>query len=691
MSSSGTKGSDNRTYYYDKNTGSTKVVDSGGKTVYSGGLNSPTPNNRNNSINGYRGYVDDRGGNQPSTADLLSGNFHENYITGNSLWVDDRVNNAQRAMIEANYYATQAGNASPYSSEQIQGAAGGGSAGWSYGTGGNDYAYVQPYQDGGQNFISPTQRTSKDGTTVEFRGYANEPTYGAYAQGTRSPQDMEYSWERTGGANELRAGTYQFNPQGAASAEARDITKKMQINQMAAAAAKKDEEEMTMRDYMSSYGQTPGWDANTGMVTIGGKQYQSGNIPGTYFDAGTGYHYVTDPTKFNSLLATGTPQQSVVQQPIMPPPEKEEEFQFMMPDLSMYDTSRYIGQLADAQRASRIAALDKARSNAMTALDTEQANIAPVYYDKRNQAAAQSDVGAMNFAQYMAARGIKGAAGAMPEIYRNASLQGQLGALDRQEASQLGAIERQRANVESGYASDVAAAEADIQSQAMQNAINQMNADREFAMQQAALEWEIKRANQERQKAAEDAARQDWLATIGRYADDYQAQINAVQNDGDPSNDWQIPYLQAARQNKISDLDAAAAKAAQQDFENQLALARLNKPSGGGSPYSTSSQIDDAWKVYQETGQVPPILQQYYPELTGGINKSASKDLMNHALNVMESNYSKAMQDGRTEYNFASYITYMQSQGAWDQMTPEDKQAVIKRANELSAKLVNNY
>ena len=58
----------------------------------------------------------------------------------------------------------------------------------------------------------------------------------------------------------------------------------------------------------------------------------------------------------------------------------------------------------------------------------------------------------MNFAQYMAARGIKGAAGAMPEIYRQAGLQGQIGALDRQEAANLAAIERQRSNVESGYA-----------------------------------------------------------------------------------------------------------------------------------------------------------------------------------------------------------------------------------------------
>ena len=126
--------------------------------------------------------------------------------------------------------------------------------------------------------------------------------------------------------------------------------------------------------------------------------------------------------------------------------------------------------------------------------------------------------------------------------------------------------------------------------QAMQNAINQYNAERDYMMKQAALEWEIKRANQERQKAAEDAARQEWLTTIGRYADDYQAQINAVQNDGDPSNDWQIPYLQAARQNKISDLEAAAAKAAQQDFENQLALARLNKSSGGGGGSSGTTK-----------------------------------------------------------------------------------------------------
>lgn len=152
-----------------------------------------------------------------------------------------------------------------------------------------------------------------------------------------------------------------------------------------------------------------------------------------------------------------------------------------------YDPNEYINQLKQAQLQSRIAALDKARTGALSALDTEKANVAPAYYDKRNQAAAASDVGAMNFAQYMAARGIKGAAGAMPEVYRQAGLQGQIGALDRQEAANLAAIENQKANINTGYESDVAAANADVEAQALQNYINQMNADRAYQLQQAQL------------------------------------------------------------------------------------------------------------------------------------------------------------------------------------------------------------
>lgn len=168
------------------------------------------------------------------------------------------------------------------------------------------------------------------------------------------------------------------------------------------------------------------------------------------YGKGTQIAPITPTTPVNPL-----PQQSVISQP-----DPMEEYRRMQDELKA------------AQRQSRIKGLDKARANALSALDTEQANVAPTYYNKRNQAAAASDVGAMNFANYMAARGIKGAAGAMPEIYRQAGLQSQIGALDQAEAQTMADIERQRAGINSAYEFDVAQANADVESQAMQNMID---------------------------------------------------------------------------------------------------------------------------------------------------------------------------------------------------------------------------
>ena len=67
----------------------------------------------------------------------------------------------------------------------------------------------------------------------------------------------------------------------------------------------------------------------------------------------------------------------------------------------------------------------------------------------------------------------------------------------------------------------------------------------------------------------------EFANTIGAYSNDYQAEINRVQGNNDASDDWKIPYLQAARQKKIQDMQSAQAAADQQAFENQLALDKL--------------------------------------------------------------------------------------------------------------------
>ena len=146
-----------------------------------------------------------------------------------------------------------------------------------------------------------------------------------------------------------------------------------------------------------------------------------------------------------------------------------------------------IEELKAAQLRQRIAALDKAKSNALSALADEEAGLKPQYYDAKNRAAAQSDIGALNFAQYMASRGVKGSQGGMPEIYRNAALQGQIGSLNRQEQAAYDQIARDRTRIQNAYEADRAAVAADIDAQGLQAYINQMNADRAFELQLAGL------------------------------------------------------------------------------------------------------------------------------------------------------------------------------------------------------------
>lgn len=179
------------------------------------------------------------------------------------------------------------------------------------------------------------------------------------------------------------------------------------------------------------------------------------------------------------------PQTTAPQTPAAPAPVVEPKPVAEEPPQPNYQD--LINQMIQAQRQSRISALQKSRDAALKNLAEQEAGIKPRYYDMRNQAAAQSDIGALNFAQYMAGRGIKGNAGGMPEIYRNAALQSNIGNLNRQEQAAYDAIARNRTGIQNAYESDVAAAHADLDTQGLQAYINQMNADRAFGLQEAGL------------------------------------------------------------------------------------------------------------------------------------------------------------------------------------------------------------
>lgn len=300
---------------------------------------------------------------------------------------------------------------------------------------------------------------------------------------------------------------------------------------------------------------------------------------------------------------------------------------------SMYD------QLYETQRRQQIAALKSAFESAtgglktslnsnLAGLDTAQAGIGDAYQVKRNQTAAQSDVGAMNFAQYMAARGIKGSAGGMPEIYRNSALQGSLGALNQAEARENADIDRQRATLRENFntqldtlnnkfLSDSTAVGAQIDAAATKSKIDAMKEDSAKATAQTAADKEA------------------WVDTLGAYSDNYQAEIDRLQglvDSGDNSQAWKIPYLRAARQSKIASQEQAQSAANQQQFENDLALQKLEQSrqsaSSGGSGGSSSSKS----KTYTQLDSDMQDIRSRNVDINGNLTPKGEAALYNYAI-----------------------------------------------------------
>ncbi len=83
---------------------------------------------------------------------------------------------------------------------------------------------------------------------------------------------------------------------------------------------------------------------------------------------------------------------------------------------------------------------------------------------------------------------------------------------------------------------------------------------------------------------------------------DYQAEINNVRNDGDPSNDWKADKLQGWRNEKLLAQEAAALKAAKTSYSGG------GGKSGGGKPNLTAAQ---ALAAYDDGITSPEVISAY--------------------------------------------------------------------------------
>lgn len=297
----------------------------------------------------------------------------------------------------------------------------------------------------------------------------------------------------------------------------------------------------------------------------------------------------TRPPEADRGVKIAQPQQPIAQ-PIQAP----------QPIMPTYDATQDIRALSEARKQAQISGLQKRYEQARGEIGERRAVMPQEYREQRRQASVQSKLGAKNFGEFLAARGLarSGEAG-QARLMQTQALQGQLGAIGLQEQAEMDRLARQEQQLGQAYRSDIGLAEAGVEADMMQQLINarqqqeavaraerirQEDIARQTGIRQEDIareqeRYDYTRGLQEQQRAMEledraralqDYERQQYAQSIAGLGSemDYAQQIMNVQNDGDPTNDWQIPLLQQERQRKVAGIQAAETKA-RQDMINQ--------------------------------------------------------------------------------------------------------------------------
>ena len=191
--------------------------------------------------------------------------------------------------------------------------------------------------------------------------------------------------------------------------------------------------------------------------------------------------------------------------------------------------------IVDARKQAAVDAFKSAFQQTSGRLTAEQEALTPRFREERAGIGTQDTMSRARTEKGLAGLGLSGA-GAAPQsdLAQTAITQGAMSQSRGLEQQLRADIERRITEAQQLRDQGIAGAESDAEIMALQNQLNQL--------EKAELDAKI----------AEEQAKSDYLTTIGQFAGDFMAEIQRVQNDGDPSNDWQIPFLQAARQEKIA-------------------------------------------------------------------------------------------------------------------------------------------
>lgn len=197
----------------------------------------------------------------------------------------------------------------------------------------------------------------------------------------------------------------------------------------------------------------------------------------------------------------------------------------------------------------------------------------------------------MNAPQALNAMGYTGGAAESSLLALDATYQNNRNALEANRNDTLGQIRQNANQIQTSGNADLAELSA--------NYYNQMAQRQAQVQQQAQAQSNWDKQYQTQQSESEKA---DFLNSIGAYSADYMAQYNKVKSDGNTSNDWQLPYLLQARNDKLDSVPQLTAQQTTQspytarveDNVPTLNTAKVNNEINSLSRYMVSGSTQEA-------------------------------------------------------------------------------------------------
>lgn len=219
------------------------------------------------------------------------------------------------------------------------------------------------------------------------------------------------------------------------------------------------------------------------------------------------------------------------------------------PQTTMQNSSTLAQQLADAEKARKIAKLKQAYDKTLGTIAQGEQQAIKGQEQARSGIRTQSQMDAKRFEEFLAQRGLS-SSGVAPQgfIQQTGQTQGLLGQSQQTQQEALNRFGMQRADAQGQFEFGQADADAVARMTALQAQIDAQNLADQRAYQESLNASD--RAYQESQQANEQQ-RADFNNTILANYNDLQAFANRLVSQNAPQ--WQIDAILAARQQKISE------------------------------------------------------------------------------------------------------------------------------------------